>query len=276
MKRHHTTTGMLVLAAIFAAGLLVNTSSAASAEKDDIAKLQQAVKVLRCRLDHLVRQQDSDPTLEGTTRGILPGAYDMLGLEPPEEATVLIGPDTGLSKWKRQGGGDAGWIFKDGVAQVKPGTGSIITKEPYEDFRLHLEFKIPEDAEGQHSGNSGVYIQQRYEVQILNSHGREAKAGDCGGLYRYKAPNVNAARPPGEWQSYDIVFREPEWDDEGNKVEDVHITVVHNGELIHYDVELPNKTGQGDPEAPDPRPLRLQDHGSPVQFRNVWIQKLDL
>jgi hypothetical protein len=142
-----------------------------------------------------------------------------------------------------------------------------------EDFRLHLEFRLPfmPYATGQGRGNSGVYIQRRYEVQILDSFGLEGVANECGGLYRQQPPDVNMCLPPLTWQTYDIWFTAARFDGEGNKTANARITVLHNGVPIHNDYEVVAKTGAGRPEAPEPMPILLQDHGNPVRFQNVWI-----
>jgi len=190
----------------------------------------------------------------------------------PETATILFdGSD--FSKWKRQGGGDIKWKCEDGTMQIVPGSGSIVTKRNFRDFMLHAEFKTPQmppDVKGQGRGNSGFYIQQRYEVQILDSYGEKPTYNGCGSLYRTKAADKNACKKPGQWQSYDILFQAARFSGD-TKAENARITVFHNGVLIHNDVSVPNKTGAGQPEGPDSRPILLQDHGNAVTFRNIWI-----
>jgi hypothetical protein len=199
---------------------------------------------------------------------------------PPPGGTVLFDGDD-MNSWTGAEDGPVGWKIIDGVMQVVPGADSIITRDRYRDFRLHVEFNLPEsppEAKDQGRGNSGVYIQRRYEVQILDSFGLEAGKGSCGALYNMRPPDRNAAAKPGQWQSYDITFRSPRWIGEGDavtKVENARITVIHNGVLIHDDVELPNKTGAGRPEGPEPGPILLQDHGHAVRFRNIWIMPLE-
>jgi len=148
-----------------------------------------------------------------------------------------------------------------------------ITKRMFRDFRLHVEFKTPfmPRARGQGRGNSGVYIQKRYEVQILDSFTLSGAPNECGGLYRQRPPDLNMAFPPLSWQTYDIDFTAARFNDDGEKVENARLTVVHNGVAIHDDVELPNKTGAGDREGPTPGPIRFQWHSDPVHFRNLWI-----
>jgi hypothetical protein len=141
------------------------------------------------------------------------------------------------------------------------------------DFTLHAEFRIPlmPEANSQARGNSGLYLQRRYEVQILDSFGLEAAANECGSLYRQRSPDVNVCLPPGAWQTFDIEFRAARYNEAGEKSENARITVRQNGIKVHDDVELPNKTGAGQPEGPQPLPIWFQDHGDPVRFRNVWM-----
>ncbi len=148
-----------------------------------------------------------------------------------------------------------------------------LTADPVGDFRLHIEFRLPykPHARGQGRGNSGIYIQERYEVQVLDSFGLEGAFNECGALYRQRAPDVNLCLPPLAWQTYDIWFQAARFDKEGKKIRNARITVKQNGIKVQDDVELKNKTGAGSPEGPDPRPIRLQDHGNPVVYRNIWL-----
>jgi hypothetical protein len=159
-------------------------------------------------------------------------------------------------------------VTADGLLEV-----GGLTKMPVGDLRLHLEFRIPymPYATGQGRGNSGVYIQQRYEVQVLDSFGLEPAFNDCGALYRQQAPDLNMSLPPLTWQTYDIWFTAARWDGQGQKLANARITVLHNGVAIHSDREISGKTGAGKPEGPEKLPILLQNHGNPVHFRNVWI-----
>ena len=192
--------------------------------------------------------------------------------KPPADADILFdGNDT--SAWQHVNGKPVAWTIADGAMTVKRPGGSIVTKQAFNDFRLHVEFRVPAHpakVKGQARGNSGVYLQQRYELQILDSYGLELKPSDCGGLYRRKAADVNMCRAPGEWQSYDIWFTAARFSD-GKKTAKARITAIHNGVKIHDDVEIDGKTGAGKPEGPEPMPILLQDHGNPVSFRNIWI-----
>ena len=173
------------------------------------------------------------------------------------------------------------WVFAEGVLTASPLWDSVVTKEKYQDFRMHVEFNVNEvkDAKDpEQNGNSGVYIQKRYELQILNSFGiaeADYKASYAGGIYKQKKPDRLVSKKAGEWQSYDIVFRAARFDGTV-KTENARITVYHNGELIHDDYALTGKTGAGEKESSEPGVIKLQGHHNPVQFRNVWIQKLAL
>ena len=186
----------------------------------------------------------------------------------PEGATVLDG-----SQLVHENGQACGWAVVDGALEVEKG--SVLTKEKYQDFQLHVEFNIPEPPEGakdQARSNSGVYIQRRYEVQILESFGQDPPVfNGCASIYRQKPPDKNAAKKAGEWQTYDITFKGARFDAAGKKTEGARITLVWNGVKVHDDYELKDKTGAGKPEGPEPGPILLQDHGAKVKFRNLWI-----
>ncbi len=193
----------------------------------------------------------------------------------PGNATILFdGKD--FSHWTTGGDKGVGWKIVDGAMKIVPRSGSIMTKRDFTDFKMHIEFKTPQlpaNIKGQGRGNSGIYIQRRYELQILDSYGLEPKNNECGSLYKFKEPDSNVCDMPGRWQSYDIIFHAARYD--GNrKREKARITVWHNGVLIHDDAPLDNKTGAGRPEGPEPGPILLQDHGNEISFRNIWIVPL--
>ena len=191
------------------------------------------------------------------------------------DAIMLFG-GTDFSHWTTDGGKDVGWAIVDGAMKIVPKSGSIVTKRDFTDFKMHIEFKTPQlppEVKGQGRGNSGVYIQRRYEVQILDSFGLAPKFNDCASLYRFKAPDQNVCKMPGQWQSFDMIFHAAQFD--GNtKTKNARITLWHNGTLVHDNVELENKTGAGRPEGPKPGPILLQDHGNEISFRNIWIVPL--
>jgi hypothetical protein len=188
-----------------------------------------------------------------------------LGAAPPPNAVVLF-DGTSVAKFEQGTLTQEGWLA--------PGA---VTKLPVRDFRLHLEFQTPymPYSREQARGNSGVYIQRRYEVQILDSFGLLPESNDCGALYRQQGPDLNMSFPPLAWQTYDIDFTAARWDAEGNKTADAIITVMHNGVPIHRRRAVTTKTGAGQPETAYDGPLLLQDHGNPVQFRNIWLVARD-
>lgn len=171
------------------------------------------------------------------------------------------------------------WLIQDGHMEVVTGAGSLVTEKAYNDFRMHVEFATPDmpGKKGQARGNSGVYIQRRYEIQILDSYGDEPVINSCAAIYKFRPADSNQCRKPTEWQAYDILFRAARWDGEGDdakKTENARVSVWHNGVLVHDDVELPNKTGAGKPEGPAPGQILLQNHKDQVRFRNVWIVEM--
>lgn len=199
---------------------------------------------------------------------------------PPSDAIVLFdGKD--LSKWKGANGTEAKWKINGDGSMTVNGTGSISTKQEFGDCQLHVEWASPTEikGEGQGRGNSGVYIQGRYEVQVLDSYTNKTYFhGQAGGLYKQYAPLVNASKPPGEWQTYDIIFHAPRFNESGKVEKPATITVLHNGVLIQDHVEMlgtSSHTGYPKYEKhPLKQSLSLQDHHNPVKYRNIWIREL--
>lgn len=207
------------------------------------------------------------------TPGERPGA-------PPSDAIVLF-DGSSLDAWRAAGTDDepARWRLVDGAMEVN-GTGSIETREAFGDVQLHVEWRTPTPPEGesQGRGNSGVFLMGRYEVQVLDSYENVTYAdGQAAALYGQRPPDVNASRPPGVWQSYDIVFLAPRFEGE-RLVEPARITVFHNGVLVHHDRPFLGPTRHRTlPEStphPPKGPIQLQDHGNPVRYRNVWVRRL--
>ena len=195
---------------------------------------------------------------------------------PYEVVTLFDG--SGFDGWQKRGGGDVGWSIEGDVMTVVSRTGSIVSEETFTDCFLHLEFRCPDmpEATGQAKGNSGVYLQGRYEIQVLDSSGWAVPGlGDCGGIYNQHAPLVNACKPGGEWQSYDIIFRAARLDKRGKVVEPPLLTVFLNGVLVQNNAAMSGPTGgELDSNMGEPGPLMLQDHGDAVSFRNVWLVHL--
>ncbi|UCG46684.1 MAG: DUF1080 domain-containing protein [Phycisphaerales bacterium] len=207
-------------------------------------------------------------------------ASKTLGAKPPADAVVLF-DGKNFDSWKYANKPDnvkVEWkLLRPGAMEVTRGKGSIITRQQFSDFKLHVEFRTPfkPDARGQGRGNSGVYMQGRYEVQILDSYGLEGRNNECGGIYGVAAPWVNMCAPPLAWQTYDITFRAPRFDAAGNRTQKALMTVVHNGVEIHENVPIPNPTAAApDRNVTRPGGIYLQDHGNPVQYRNIWLVEL--
>jgi len=200
------------------------------------------------------------------TPGDEPGA-------PPADAIILFdGGD--LSEFK----GGENWTIKDGYAEVAKS--SITTKRAFGDCQLHVEFATPEKVKGsgQGRGNSGVYLMGRYEVQILDSYENTTYYdGQCGAVYKQQPPTVNACRKPGQWQTYDIIFTAPRFEENGDLKSPAYVTVLHNGVLIHNHFELKGGTSYIAPPKYGKHalklPFNLQNHGNPIRFRNIWIRE---
>lgn len=183
------------------------------------------------------------------------------GAKPPEGAVVLF-DGTNTDHWK-DGKMDARHLLQQGAE----------TKKKYQSFILHLEFMLPFKPFGrdQDRGNSGIYIQRRYEVQVLDTFGHPCEFNGCGSMYRQHAPIVNMCYPPLQWQTYDIDFQAAQFDASGKKTHNAIVTVKHNGVVVQDQYELTNKTGAGNKEGPEPGPIWLQEHHNPVFYRNIWI-----
>src|SRR5213594_739269 len=199
---------------------------------------------------------------------------------PPSDAIVLFG-GADLSKWQAADGGPAKWKVGDGYFEVAPGTGDMQTRDAFGDSQLHVEWAAPSPPHGedQDRGNSGVFLHGLYEVQVLDSYQSKTYAdGQAAAIYGQYPPLVNASRPPGQWQTYDIVFHGPRFAKDGNLLRPARETVFHNGVLVQDNVELSGPTAHGKrpPYEPQPEklPLALQDHNHPVRYRNIWIREL--
>jgi hypothetical protein len=214
-------------------------------------------------------------------RPVLPGSTDSL---PPQDAIVLF-DGTDLSQWCHRGTDDElfepMWRVENGYFEIEPHTGSIFTIDSFGSCQLHLEWHIPvrTQGNGQGRGNSGVKLMERYEVQILDSFKQRTYAdGQAGAIYGQMPPQVNASRPQGQWQTYDIFFEAPVFE-QGELIRRPHVTVIHNGILIHHHQEILGATGLNpgnrDAAVLPAAPIMLQDHSNPIRFRNIWIRELE-
>lgn len=201
-------------------------------------------------------------------------------LEPPSDATILF-DGSAMSKWKSSNGGEVPWDIKNGYVTVRPGTGDIETRDSFGSFQLYIEWRSPMNMEhkGQDRGNSGIFLQNRYEIQVLDAYQNPTYVnGMAGSIYKQYAPLVNPAKKPGEWQSYNIAYKAPAFNDDGSLKSPANVTVIWNGVVVQNNTEikghtpyigLPEYTAHGD------APIRLQDHNSEVSYRNIWIRELN-
>jgi hypothetical protein len=211
---------------------------------------------------------------------IHPGATDS---DAPSDAIVLFNGNDINSEWTDNQGNPSKWIVQDGALVCVSGSGVIKSKRKFSNFQLHIEWKTPSEVsgDGQGRGNSGVFLQELYEIQVLDSYNnRTYRHGQAGSIYKQYAPLVNASRKPGEWQSYDVIYTAPTFNiDTTTYYTPPRVTVLHNGVLIQNNVSLRgpteyigipeyfiNKHGHGS--------LVLQDHGNPVAYKNIWIREL--
>jgi len=200
----------------------------------------------------------------GTTLKRVERTSPTMGAKPTAGADVLFAEPGDESKWA------GGKIIE--LSDGKYLNRGIRTKKLYGSFKAHIEFRLPwmSNSSGQGRGNSGFYLQDRYELQILDSFGLKGENNECGGIYTLHKPSVNMCLPPMVWQTYDIDFTAAEFDGD-KKVKPARVTVLHNGVKIQDDVELKGQTGGGKPESSQPGAIQLQDHGDPLVFRNAWI-----
>jgi len=262
---------MKMISVLAAAFLLWPVNLAAAASKDSPQNAARKESLEKWAIHDLSRP--------------LPPVVDPGPAGPPEpapsDAFVLFdGKD--LSLWEDSKGQPAKWKVEDGYVEVVAKTGSIRTKRGFGDCQLHIEWATPSavSGEGQERGNSGVFLMDAYEIQVLDSYDNRTYAdGQAAAIYGQYPPLVNASRKPGEWQSYDIIFHRPRFGADGQLVEPARMTVFHNGVLVHDNDEL---TGPTEHKVrlpykirPDKLPLSLQDHGNPVRYRNIWLRELE-
>jgi len=213
---------------------------------------------------------------------VTPGSastQDAPGRAPSDAIVLFDGKD--LSLWAQKDGSAAKWKVENGYFEVVPKTGELHTKDAFGDCQLHVEFAEPNPPKGedQDRGNSGVFLMGLFEIQVLDSYQSKTYAdGQAAAVYGQYPPLVNASRPPGQWQTYDIIFRGPRFDANGKLTRPARVTVLHDGVLVQDNVELTGPTGHHVrppyTTTPEKLPLALQDHNHPVRYRNIWIRNL--
>ena len=233
-----------------------------------------------------IKVHETDPAKQPQPKVVTPKPYDAEAAKAPAGAEVLFdGTEATAKNWTSTKGEPTKWKLVDGALESVPRGGYIQSKEQFGSCKLHIEFASPSVAKGsgQGRGNSGVFLMGQYEIQVLDSFENETYPdGQCGALYGRAKPLVNACRKPGEWQTYDITFHRPLFNEKGEVTRKAKFHVVHNGELIHDNVELTGGTGWRGQHSiseykkhGDKGPIQMQDHGNPVRFRNIWIVELD-
>jgi hypothetical protein len=290
MKKHTTQSR---IAAIIPLTALIFCAPAAMA-RDDLSKPvittetrkgEDGKDVLYMFIDG-VKVHETDVTKQPLPPVVTPGEGAGFAA-PPSDAVVLFdgSEESFKANWTDTKGNPSQWRIVDGALESVKRAGYIQTKENFGSCQLHIEWAAPAkvSGDGQGRGNSGVFLMGQYEIQVLDSYDNQTYAdGQAGALYGRSKPLVNASRKPGEWQSYDIIFHRPVFDEQGKVVRRATFTVFHNGVLIQDHVVLSGGTGWMGPHAaseykahPDKLPISLQDHGNPVRFRNVWIRELN-
>lgn len=227
----------------------------------------------------LVNGQDKDPKVTEIWKPVPPKVTPGKAGNPPSDAIVLFNGEN-LAKWESTNGGDAPWKIEGNAMTVVPKSGAIKTKNSFGSVQLHIEWRTPATVEGngQGRGNSGVFFMGRYELQVLDSYNNETYSnGQAASIYKQHIPLANACKEPGEWQSYDVIFKAPVFGESGRIIHPAYITVLHNGVLVQNHVAIWGTTqfkGLPTYDEHGKAPIILQDHNNPVSFRNIWIREL--
>jgi hypothetical protein len=232
-----------------------------------------------------IKVHETDPKKQPQPPFVDPKPYNAKQAKPPKGAIVLFdGTEKTLKNWTSGNGKPTKWKLVEGALESVRGGGYLQSKQEFGSCRLHVEFATPKEVKGsgQGRGNSGVFLMGQYEIQVLDSYKNITYPdGQCGALYGRAKPLVNASRGPGEWQTYDVTFHRPIFNDEGKVTRKAKFHVTHNGHVIHDNLELSGGTGWRGPHSiseykkhGDKGPLKMQDHGNPVRFRNVWVKPI--
>jgi len=240
----------------------------------------KAIVFLCLSATFFVQAQKKDHELTEVWEPVPPVVTPNAATVPTSDAIVLF-DGSGFEQWETPEGESPEWTLEDGAMTVKPGSGVIQTKQGFGDMQLHIEWRSPEeiDGDGQGRGNSGVFLMGRYEIQVLDCYNNSTYPnGQTASVYKQHIPLANACRKPGKWQTYDIIFTAPRFNEDGRVTHPARVTVLHNGVLVQNNVEiwgtiqfvgLPQYKEHGMKE-----PIVLQDHGDLVSFRNVWVREL--
>jgi hypothetical protein len=244
-----------------------------------LALFATAISLAQTQVDPKYEIHDRNRPLPAAIDPGTASTQETAGRAPSDAIVLFDGKD--LSKWQHKDGSPAKWKVENGYFEVVPKTGQLYTKDAYGDCQLHVEFAEPNPPKGedQDRGNSGVFLHNLYEIQVLDSYQSKTYAdGQASAVYGQFPPQVNASRPPGQWQTYDIIFHGPRFDSGGKLLRPARITVLHNGVLVQDIVEPTGPTGHHVrppyTAGPEKLPLSLQDHNHPVRYRNVWIREL--
>ena len=232
-----------------------------------------------------IKVHETDPEKQPQPPVVKPKPYNAKTAKPTKDAIVLFdGTEKTLKNWTSGNGKPTKWKLVDGALESVRGGGYLQSKQEFGSCRLHVEFATPSEAKGsgQGRGNSGVFLMGQYEIQVLDSYKNITYPdGQCGALYGRAKPLVNASRGPGEWQTYDVTFHRPMFNKAGDVTRKAKFHVIHNGHVIHDNLELSGGTGWRGPHSiseykkhGDKGPLKMQDHGNPVRLRNVWVKPL--
>lgn len=215
---------------------------------------------------------------------VTPGIVPSQPVAPPPSDAIVLFNGKDLSMWRNHDGGEAGWKVHDGIVTVEKSKGDIITKQDFNDFQLHIEWQVPADitGESQARGNSGIIIDEKYELQVLDSYkNRTYVNGQAASIYKQSPPLVNAMNKPGDWNIYDVLFTAPRFNSDSSLFSPAHITVLHNGVVVQNNTEIHGTTpyiGLPEYKMHGKGPILLQAHGDPskpISYRNIWIRNLN-
>ncbi|MBT7959483.1 MAG: DUF1080 domain-containing protein [Akkermansiaceae bacterium] len=268
--------------------LLVSASVLVSAAPPVVKIETKEVKGKKVEYKYIngIKVHETDPAKQPQPKVVAPKPYDAKAAKAPANAIILFdGTEKTYQNWTSTKGEPTKWKLVDGALESVKKAGYIQSKQKLGSCKLHIEFATPTvvKGNGQGRGNSGVFLMGQYEIQVLDSYENQTYPdGQCGALYGRAKPLVNACRKPGEWQTYDITFHRPIFNEKGEVTRRAKFHVVHNGHVIHDNVELWGGTGWRGPHSiseykkhADIAPLQIQDHGNPVRFRNIWLVKID-